>query len=60
MARLASGQEVLMSELLMQKWQRIAIRNPAVEAEETMNPLLRTLDLHNRWSRIVSVNCGME
>lgn len=45
---------------MMTRAQRLAIENAAIEAEQTMNPLLKTVDMVNRWSRILSVNCGFE
>lgn len=48
------------SELFFRRHHRLAIENAAVEAEETMNPVLRVVDELNRWSRILSVNCGFE
>lgn len=48
------------AEVDYQPWQLRAMENPAVEAHETMNSVLRTLDLANRWSRILSINCGFE
>lgn len=49
-----------MTKLILSRAQRTAIENPAIEAEETMNSVLKTVDLSSRWSRILSVNCGFE
>lgn len=46
--------------MIFSRQQRLAIELPAIEAEDTLNPLLRTVDFHSRWSRILSVNCGFE
>jgi hypothetical protein len=46
--------------LLSRPYQRTAMEHPAIEAEDTLHPALRTLDLLNRWSRILSINCGFE
>lgn len=49
-----------MSKLSLRPWQRIALEQPAIEAEDTMNPVLHAVDMASLWSRILSVNCGFE
>lgn len=49
-----------MSNLILTRPQRLAIEHPAIEAEQTTNPILKTVDFSSRWSRILSLNCGFE